>query len=187
MDDLLEKYLASEQDLQDTSVENIQDYETLDVDVQDDRFVDFCISEKEASDLAIVHDESLANPLNKENSNFNTREDSNSDATVPSQVISLSEHVIQDNPEQQQAVQINLSPERPRILIVDDSPSVRKQLELELDLYEVNVDFAECAERAFEFVIQKYLEENGEKNDSWELNNLKKADEKFKNWIKCKV
>ena len=40
-------------------------------------------------------------------------------------------------------------------LVVDDSASVRKQLEIELDLFEVQVDFAEDAERAFDLLDSK--------------------------------
>ena len=39
-----------------------------------------------------------------------------------------------------------------RALVVDDSPSVRKQLELELELFDVDVDYAATAKEAMELL-----------------------------------
>ena len=88
------------------------------------------ISEEEASELAIVHDEILENPANKE---------------VP---------FTQSNIELTLVKNESLKPihdsRLQNVLVVDDSPSVRKQLELELEQFDVTVDFADCAKTAFE-------------------------------------
>lgn len=94
-----------------------------------DKTEELCISEEEASELAIVHDDILENPANKE------------------------EPVVANNIEltlvkNEKTSPINTSGIQ-RVLVVDDSPSVRKQLELELDLFNVSVDFAESAASAF--------------------------------------
>jgi len=39
----------------------------------------------------------------------------------------------------------------------------------------------------FESVLEIYLKENSGKNDNWEIQNLKRADEKFENWIEAKI
>lgn len=94
-----------------------------------DKTEEFSITEEEASELAIVHDEILENPANKE------------------------EPAIANNIELTLVKNEKTSPLNTsgiqRVLVVDDSPSVRKQLELELDLFNVSVDFAESAASAF--------------------------------------
>lgn len=96
----------------------------------DNNSIDFNISEEEASELAIVHDEILENPANKEES-------------IPTQN-NIELTLVKNEP----ALTFKHNG-TPQVLVVDDSPSVRKQLELELDLFDVDVDFADSAETAF--------------------------------------
>lgn len=92
--------------------------------------IDFNITEEEASELAIVHDEILENPANKEE-------------PVAASNIELT--LIKNESKAIQQKQTGT----PHVLVVDDSQSVRKQLELELDLFDVTIDFADSAEAAF--------------------------------------
>ena len=95
---------------------------------KDNDSIEFNISEEEASELAIVHDEILENPANKE------------DPIPPANI----ELTLVKN-EKQKSIR---NSDTPHVLVVDDSQSVRKQLELELDLFDVAVDFAETANAA---------------------------------------
>lgn len=95
-----------------------------------DNSVDLNISEEEASELAIVHDEILENPANKEES-------------IPANNIELT---LVKNEQANSAIKQTGTP---HVLVVDDSQSVRKQLELELELFNVAVDYADTAEAAF--------------------------------------
>ncbi len=89
----------------------------------------FNITEEEASELAIVHDEILENPANKEE---------------PVQSANIELTLIKNENNVPNTKSGNL-----HVLVVDDSQSVRKQLELELDLFDVVVDYADSAESAF--------------------------------------
>lgn len=91
--------------------------------------VEFNISEEEASELAIVHDKELENPANKEESTLTN----NIELTL---VKNEKENIIRKTGVL-------------HVLVVDDSPSVRKQLEIELDMFDVAVDFADSAGSAF--------------------------------------
>lgn len=95
--------------------------------------VDFNITEEEASELAIVHDEILENPANKED---------------PIQATNIELTLVKNENKA-----INKSGAI-HVLVVDDSQSVRKQLELELDLFDVNVDFADSAASAFSLLTK---------------------------------
>jgi len=113
----------------------------------------FEISEEEASDLAIVHDESLSNPANKN--------DENLWETASAQITQIRFGREKNTvliKEDINTVEISaLSDEStltPRALVVDDSPSVRKQLELELELFEVDVDYAATAKEAMDYLGQ---------------------------------
>ncbi len=111
------------------NIEPSSDEVTSDSTSIPDKTEGFSITEEEASELAIVHDDILENPANKE------------------------EPVIANNIEltlikNEQINPLNTSGIQ-RVLVVDDSSSVRKQLELELDLFNVSVDFAESASSAF--------------------------------------
>ena len=97
--------------------------------------IEFNISEEEASELAIVHDEILENPANKE------------EAPIPSN-IELT--LVKNEP-----APILKNTGTQQVLVVDDSPSVRKQLELELEFFDVDVDFADSAESAFKLLNSK--------------------------------
>ena len=90
---------------------------------------DFNITEEEASELAIVHDEILENPANKEE---------------PVQSANIELTLVKNEKKAPNTESGNL-----HVLVVDDSQSVRKQLELELDLFDVDVDYADSAESAF--------------------------------------
>lgn len=92
--------------------------------------MEFTISEEEASELAIVHDEVLENPANKEEKEAVTN---NIELTLI----------------KNEKAPVISKTDIPHVLVVDDSQSVRKQLELELDLFNVKVDYADCAAKAF--------------------------------------
>lgn len=96
--------------------------------------IDFDITEEEASELAIVHDETLSNPANEV---IKEESQGNSSSVIP--LITS------------QSTSSNF----PTALVVDDSPSVRKQLELELDLFKVDVDYAGTAEEALSLLNNK--------------------------------
>lgn len=97
---------------------------------QESNSIDFNITEEEASELAIVHDEILENPANKEE-------------PVVANNIELT--LIKNESKATRQKQTGT----PHVLVVDDSQSVRKQLELELDLFDVTVEFADSADAAF--------------------------------------
>jgi len=90
------------------------------------------ITEEEASELAIVHDEILENPANEKD-----------DQIASNLELTLIKNNIQKKPSANNI---------PHVLVVDDSPSVRKQLEIELEYFDVAVDFADCAAKAFELI-----------------------------------
>lgn len=98
-----------------------------------DRLTEFNITEEEASELAIVHDEVLENPANKE------------DSVQPGSI----ELTLVKN---EKNIPVNNTGSL-HVIVVDDSLSVRKQLELELDLFDVSVDYAESAESAFSLLV----------------------------------
>ncbi len=93
--------------------------------------IEFNISEEEASELAIVHDKELENPANKEEPA----------ATTTNNI----ELTLVKNEKENVTAKTGMH----HVLVVDDSPSVRKQLEIELDMFDVTVDFADSAESAF--------------------------------------
>ena len=90
------------------------------------------LSEEEASELAIVHDEILENPANQEES----VQAVNPELTLIKNEKSLPVPAGKTH----------------HVLVVDDSQSVRKQLELELELFDVTVDFADTAKTALELL-----------------------------------
>lgn len=95
--------------------------------------IDLNITEEEASELAIVHDEILENPANLEEP----------EPAANNVELTLIKNNTQNTPS---------TARTQRVLVVDDSPSVRKQLEIELEYFDVSVDFADCAEAAFELI-----------------------------------
>lgn len=120
--------------------------------------IEFSISEEEACELAIVHDETLSNPANNEDPTV----ESSAETDVPSEIHSPKNAVVTAFPKAAlpstpvaQEAESKVEPESeieitstPRALVVDDSASVRKQLELELELFNVTVDYAENGESA---------------------------------------
>jgi len=128
LDNLIEA-IASNQDeskpVAETPAQKVESEKT------EDNNIEFNISEEEASELAIVHDEILENPANKEEVAAN-----NVELTL----------VKNETPKVNKKSGVN------HVLVVDDSLSVRKQLELELDLFDVTVDYAETAQQAFDLL-----------------------------------
>lgn len=121
----------------DTSAEsnnNVSEPAAKSEPVAEEASIDFNITEEEASELAIVHDEVFENPSNKET--LETPAANNVELTL-----------IKGNQAESKTKAGKSS--SARVLVVDDSPSVRKQLEIELEFFDVLVDFAECAEAAF--------------------------------------
>ena len=123
--------------------------------------VDFCISEEEASELAIVDDESLANPGNLpvENHKQLTLTTAN---RPPEGLPQASANLVKLHPARDMAG-VEPAPElpaehagvqRPRALVVDDSPSVRKQIELELNLFHVDADYAQDMSEAVNLLAE---------------------------------
>jgi len=112
-----------------------------------DGFV-FNISEEDASELAIVHDETLANPANSDEESIIQ--------ALPHSIIPFTRKEKTQSNKGDTNLTVNTS--LPCALVVDDSPSVRKQLELELDLFEVTVDYAESAEQALSLIEQQYYD-----------------------------
>ncbi len=143
---------------------------------------DFNISEDDAYKLAIVQDESLANPANLED-DFAApavAETSHTQTTTDESATAASEQTIDSNPIETSGLERSgdfygnqpadslaasddseasdacgctntagtLPEARRKALVVDDSASVRKQLELELALFAVDVDYAGSAGEA---------------------------------------
>jgi CheY-like chemotaxis protein len=112
------------------------------------------LSEEEACELAIVHDESLSNPANKDNEYLSEIQA----PKVPPISLVHDEYAFldKDNRDGEAALEASKSGEqkkdKPRALVVDDSPSVRKQLEIELELFNVNVDYAATAKEAMDLL-----------------------------------
>ncbi|MBI3560883.1 MAG: response regulator [Gammaproteobacteria bacterium] len=100
-------------------------------DTEPARCFEFSISEEEASQLAIVADEVLENPANQD---------------VHSNLLNF------PLPETAKPVGPGY---KPRVLVVDDSASVRKQIELELALFEADMNFADSAGQAHQ-LLEKY-------------------------------
>lgn len=123
--------------------------------------VEFCISEEEASELAIVEDEALANPANLVGEEIVQAGEAMQDGAQPAVPVHTSSLLVfqraraPDAHAEETPAPMAPEAERPQALVVDDSPSVRKQLELELDLFEVDVDFAADAAQAMQMLGAK--------------------------------
>ncbi|MDR9435235.1 MAG: response regulator [Thiohalophilus sp.] len=112
--------------------------------------VEFSISEEEASQLAIVEDDSLSNPANMDNLKRNSSDlYSNEENAV--EPISIKE----ETGEYEKVNASKTSGSYQSALVVDDSASVRKQLEIELELFEVDVDYAEDSDRAMDILSKR--------------------------------
>lgn len=115
---------------------------------------EFSISEEEASELAIVADNCLSNPANNEliaELESNKQNELTEELTVeniepdqtsqPVLTVLHSNIDVTENVVQEENIS-NIDELVPRVLVVDDSASVRKQLELELALFNSIVDYA---------------------------------------------
>ena len=129
LDNLLENLVSKQEN---TPIAESSQTQALQEEIKDESQVEFSISEEEASELAIVHDEILENPANKEE-------------PVPQNNVGLT---LIKNESAKPAKKSGIT----NVLVVDDSLSVRKQLELELELFDVAVDYAENAAQAFNFL-----------------------------------
>jgi CheY-like chemotaxis protein len=96
------------------------------------------ITEEEASELAIVHDEMLENPANKD--------EISSTNNIELMLVKNQENKSLSNGGTH------------HVLVVDDSQSVRKQLEIELEYFDVSVDFADSAESAFALIDSNFYD-----------------------------
>jgi CheY-like chemotaxis protein len=100
----------------------------------------FEISAEEAQELAIVQDEALEHPSNHE-AGFEQIT-----LTAPD------EHVPSPTPAAGDAAQVR------RVLVVDDSASVRKQLEIELTHFDAEVDYAATGRQAIDLIEAKHYD-----------------------------
>ena len=133
LDSLIEKLASNEEATKAESSNEVQEPPApTETDTQS---IEFNISEEEASELAIVHDEILENPANREE-----KEETAAASNV--------ELTLVKNEKAKVAKKSGVN----HVLVVDDSLSVRKQLELELDLFDVTVDYAENAKEAFDLL-----------------------------------
>jgi len=106
----------------------------------------FELSEQEASELAIVHDDTLTNPANTDSESL---QDARTAKITPIKFCDhLNRAAKEENDLTEKVAHRTNSEETPRVLVVDDSPSVRKQLELELELFDVDADYAATAGEA---------------------------------------
>jgi len=139
LDRLVQEHLTSpielETDEQETENKHPDEHQT-----HESNSIVFDISEEEASELAIVEDETLENPSNIEETMI-------LDA-LPASILQFNKEDLTKSKQASNTTNDSI----PRALVVDDSPSVRKQLELELDLFNVNVDFAKSAEEALTLI-----------------------------------
>ena len=106
--------------------------------------VHFNITEEEASELAIVHDETLTNPANLESETSEVVVSSSTGEFTPADK-NIIKHTHPQKP-------VTVASGTARVLVVDDSPSVRKQLEIELALFNANVDYAADAKQAIDYL-----------------------------------
>lgn len=144
--------------------------------------VQFVISEEEASELAIVHDEDLANPANSGDSpvplsgsetvpaplasapSTAAASDVSPAASSFDDAIITDESAVARAPVSAPAVASAGMARRKRrarvvrSLVVDDSASVRKQLELELNFFSTEVDYAGTAAEAMRLLEEHYYD-----------------------------
>ena len=145
---VLDRYIQDCLDIEQTTLDNKATVkEMIERDNPDQTGIEFCITEEEASELAIVADETLSNPAN-EHVEAPELKVSNKEATLvafersPKKSIETSKDT---------AITTDIL-EKPRAIVVDDSASVRKQIELELALFDVEVDYAESVEQTSELL-----------------------------------
>ena len=159
LDDFVDAYSIKVEESEAPSAESVYtDFEFKNDDkVEDEDDVDtvsFEITEEEASELAIVHDETLSNPANADNDYL---QDFRPSQVTPitlarSELSALDNEQPGKESEIESVTSVKQEEETPRALVVDDSPSVRKQLEIELELFNVNVDYAATAKEAMDLL-----------------------------------
>lgn len=112
-------------------------------------------------ELAIVHDEALTHPENFISAQISTHESAEIAAAVDAMLLNTAVDDAALNPvshpplsEAEMSVQtvraVPTIKHKPRVMVVDDSASVRKQLEIELTHFAADVDFAASARQAIE-------------------------------------
>ncbi len=160
--------VATEADFQDDQIHSEKDLSseaTTPVDSKNEGAgsIEFSISEEEACELAIVHDEALSNPANSETEKLDATAARENSSTTPilksttvtafpgSGIVRAQQQSIAEEDSQSEIYEIA----KPRALVVDDSASVRKQLELELKLFNVTVDYAEDGESAMQLKSER--------------------------------
>ncbi len=112
------------------------------------------LTEEEACELAIVHDETLTNPANRENDYLKDIQPAEVTpiSSARSDALEQGRELFSWDSGSETQVEVKQEGEKPRALVVDDSPSVRKQLEIELELFNVNVDYAATAKEAMDLL-----------------------------------
>ena len=159
LDEFVDSYLQQDYEPETLSPDSVYtDFGFSDDDkIEDEDDVDTVsleLSEEEACELAIVHDETLSNPANRENDYLKDIQ--------PSEVAPIALAWSEDPVLDKRSPEINAGSDSIKLdnhevetthaLVVDDSPSVRKQLELELELFNVNVDYAATAKEAMDLL-----------------------------------
>lgn len=158
LDQFVEKYSESLSDeIPDARAEHDSSSEIVDEDLitvsATEDTLSFELTEQEASELAIVHDESLTNPSNIDDSSL---EDTRTAQITPFRIMD-SKASTKDGLVSEEVITKSEKDVTPKALVVDDSPSVRKQLELELELFDVDADYAATASEAFDMLgMEKY-------------------------------
>ncbi|MBI3775198.1 MAG: response regulator [Gammaproteobacteria bacterium] len=100
---------------------------------REERLANFSISAEEAQELAIVQDDALEHPANHE-------------SALESIAPVLAADSLRTAASAGQPAQVR------RVLVVDDSASVRKQLEIELTHFDAEVDYAASARQAIDMI-----------------------------------
>ncbi len=161
LDDFVDKYLVelnkSKAEPEETVYSDFKFSEDDKIEDEDEiDTISLELTEEEASELAIVHDETLTNPANLENEYLQDLEPSQAQVTPIS--LARSELVAEEEGYPNFETPLDTlnfehrKSDAPRALVVDDSPSVRKQLEIELEQFNVNVDYAATAQEAMDYL-----------------------------------
>lgn len=159
LDDFVDAYSLKVEEDEAVSPQSVySDFEFTDDDkIEDEDDVDTVsleLTEEEASELAIVHDETLSNPANLDNEYLKEfRPAQVTPITLARSEISALENEQSGWESEIETVKFaKQEGEPPRAIVVDDSPSVRKQLEIELELFNVSVDYAATAKEAMDLL-----------------------------------
>lgn len=145
---VLDRYIQNCLEVQQTSLDMTATVkEVIENENDEQGGIDFCITEEEASELAIVADETLSNPANEKVEIPEPRV-INQESTL----VAFERSANKPKQTSKDAGVTTNALDKPRAIVVDDSASVRKQIELELDLFDVEVDYAESVEQTFELL-----------------------------------